>query len=313
MPKVSVIVPNYNHAPFLQERMESILNQIYQDFEVIILDDCSTDNSREIIESYRTHPKISKIIYNDINSGNTFVQWNKGIEQARGEWIWIAESDDWCELNFLNTIFNKVQKVEQEKNYNISLAYSNSYISDEFNNLNGIYDENFALYQNDFYLEGKELIQKYFPYLNIIPNASAVIFRKKLITSIVINDLLHFKINGDWFLWINLLLNGNCLFISEPLNYFRRHYGASSSKNVLNFKNIEEAIRINVFLEKKGFNIVNKKYWLKFWLNQANFNLKKILKTNFFSIYIQAIKIYPFSFSYLIFKILKRKFKFLFS
>jgi glycosyltransferase involved in cell wall biosynthesis len=312
MPKVSVIVPNYNHASFLQQRIESILNQTYQDFEVIILDDCSTDNSREIIEGYRIHPKVSKIIYNNVNSGNTFVQWNKGIEQAKGEWIWIAESDDWCELNFLNTIFNKIQKVEQEKKYNICIAYSNSYISDEFSNINGIYDENFALYQNDFYLEGKKLIQKYFPYQNIIPNASAVIFRKKLITIKVINELINFKINGDWYLWINLLLNGNCLFIAEPLNYFRRHNGATSSKNVLNFKNVEEAIKINFFLKKKGFNI-DKRYWLKFWLNQSNYNLKIILKTNFLPIYAQAIKIYFPSFSYLIYKILKRKFKLLFS
>lgn len=79
MLKVSVIVPNYNHALFLEQRIESILNQTFQDFEVIILDDCSTDNSKKIIEKYRTHPKVSKIIYNDVNSGNTFKQWNTGI------------------------------------------------------------------------------------------------------------------------------------------------------------------------------------------------------------------------------------------
>jgi glycosyltransferase involved in cell wall biosynthesis len=72
-PIVSVIIPNYNHAPFLKERIESVLNQSFQDFEVILLDDCSTDNSRDIIEQYRHHPRVSNIIFNEQNTGNTFV------------------------------------------------------------------------------------------------------------------------------------------------------------------------------------------------------------------------------------------------
>ena len=97
MPQVSVIVPNYNHASYLRQRIESIINQTYQDFELIILDDCSTDHSKEIIESYRNHPRVNQIVYNTENSGSTFKQWNKGVELAEGECIWFAESDDWCE------------------------------------------------------------------------------------------------------------------------------------------------------------------------------------------------------------------------
>src|SRR6187431_17527 len=97
LPKVSVIIPNYNHADFLMQRIVSILNQTYQDFELIILDDCSSDKSREIIEHYRTHPKVSHIVYNAENSGSTFKQWKLGLDYAKGDWIWIAESDDYCE------------------------------------------------------------------------------------------------------------------------------------------------------------------------------------------------------------------------
>ena len=74
---VSVIIPNYNHSAFLKERIQSVLNQTYSDFELIILDDCSSDKSRDIIESFRSNPKVSHIIYNDRNSGSTFRQWNK--------------------------------------------------------------------------------------------------------------------------------------------------------------------------------------------------------------------------------------------
>ena len=101
MPTVSVIIPNYNHAPFLKQRIESVLNQSFQDFEMILIDDCSTDGSREIIESYRNNPHVSHIVYNDSNSGSAFLQWNKGIELAKGDWIWVAESDDYAEPTFL--------------------------------------------------------------------------------------------------------------------------------------------------------------------------------------------------------------------
>ena len=100
-PSVSVIIPNYNHAPFLKERIDSVINQHYDNFEVIILDDCSKDNSREVIEQYRNHPKVKHIVYNEANSGSTFIQWHKGFRLAEGEYIWIAESDDVADLDFL--------------------------------------------------------------------------------------------------------------------------------------------------------------------------------------------------------------------
>ena len=109
MPLVSVIVPNYNHAPYLRQRLDSIFNQTYKNFEVIILDDCSTDNSKEIIEEYRNRPQFSHVVYNEINSGSPFKQWAKGFELAQGEYIWIAESDDWAELNFLEELITKAE------------------------------------------------------------------------------------------------------------------------------------------------------------------------------------------------------------
>ena len=96
-PLVSVIVPNYCHSMYLDERILSILNQTYNNFELIILDDCSPDNgaSKSVIEKYRDNSHISQIIFNEKNSGSTFKQWEKGINLAKGEFIWIAESDDY--------------------------------------------------------------------------------------------------------------------------------------------------------------------------------------------------------------------------
>lgn len=123
---VSVIIPNYCHARFLNQRIDSVLNQTYRDYEVIILDDCSTDNSREIIESYRNHPKISHIVYNEKNSGSTFIQWEKGFELARGEYIWIAESDDVARSTFLEECMNAFSSYSD-----VSIVFSDCLFVDE--------------------------------------------------------------------------------------------------------------------------------------------------------------------------------------
>src|SRR6478672_13632819 len=105
----SVIIPNYNHAPFLQKRIDSILKQTWQYFELIILDDGSEDNSREIIESYRHHEKVKAIEYNHKNSGLPFLQWKKGIELAANDWVWIAESDDFAAPNYLQEAAKSIE------------------------------------------------------------------------------------------------------------------------------------------------------------------------------------------------------------
>ena len=71
MPLVTVIIPNYNHAKYLRQRIDTVLNQTYTSFEVIILDDCSTDNSKDIILSYKDNPHISNIVLNSENSGRS--------------------------------------------------------------------------------------------------------------------------------------------------------------------------------------------------------------------------------------------------
>ena len=105
--KVSVIIPNYNYQDFIIERIDSIVNQTYPIYEIIILDDCSTDNSVAVIEE-----KIKKIpsgikvtfIKNEKNSGCVFKQWDKGFKQATGDYIWIAEADDSAECNFVEEV-----------------------------------------------------------------------------------------------------------------------------------------------------------------------------------------------------------------
>ena len=96
MPRVSIIVPNFNHAAFLKRRLDSIFQQTMQDFELIFLDDASTDSSLAVFEDYAHDSRVTRHVNQD-NSGNPFVQWNRGLEMAAGEYIWIAESDDFAD------------------------------------------------------------------------------------------------------------------------------------------------------------------------------------------------------------------------
>lgn len=78
-PRVSVIVPNFNYARFLRRRIDSILSQTYQDFELILLDDASSDDSRAVIDLYRGNPHVTHVCINDVNSGGVFHQWRRGL------------------------------------------------------------------------------------------------------------------------------------------------------------------------------------------------------------------------------------------
>src|SRR5690349_436939 len=122
-PKMSVIIPNYNHAGFLRQRIESVFSQTLQAYEVILLDDCSTDNSKTILQSYASHPLVSHLVINEINTGNPFRQWEKGVQMASGVWLWIAESDDYSDFRFLETLTKAI-----DAHPTAGLVYCDSYI-----------------------------------------------------------------------------------------------------------------------------------------------------------------------------------------
>lgn len=124
--KVSVIVPNYNYEKYLKMRMESVLNQSYPIYEIIFLDDASTDGSARIAQGYLEEGSSVKFIKNEVNSGSVFNQWVKGLRIARGDYLWIAEADDICEGTFLEELISRF-----EKDKDVVLAYCQSKQIDE--------------------------------------------------------------------------------------------------------------------------------------------------------------------------------------
>lgn len=228
-PLVSVIIPNYNHARYLEERIESVLNQTYQNFELIILDDCSPDNgaSKSIIEKYRSNPHISHIIYNDVNSGSTFKQWHKGLEFAKAELVWIAESDDACENSFLDVLVRGF--VEN----NAVVAFCRSCLYDSYGNKKLYSHQNHL--SCDMVMFGKDFISRYMIDHNSVANASSVIFSRSVAMS-VDKGYMAMRGEGDWLFWIEMMEHGNVFYCSKELNYFR--FQVRSTTNSLAVKGI---------------------------------------------------------------------------
>jgi len=222
MATVSVILPNYNYGRYLKQRIESILNQDFTDFELIILDDASSDDSISIIESYRNHPKVSHIVINEENTGSPFKQWNKGIDLATGEYIWIAESDDFAEPSLLSRLLRPLRA-----NPDTGLAYCQSWMVNDWKKKYPTarqYTDDLdpERWKSDYINNGADECMRYMLYKNTIPNASAVVFRKSIYLKAgrAPEDMVYM---GDWLTWIRMLTISDIAFISEPLNYFRFH------------------------------------------------------------------------------------------
>lgn len=227
---ISVIIPNYNHASFLKQRLDSVLNQTLKPFEIIVLDDCSTDNSVQIIEEYvEAHPQI-KFIKNEKNSGSPFAQWNKAVSLASGDLVWIAESDDVAEFTFLETLGNAFEKDDK-----LVLAYSQSKSINEHGNIIGTWkthtdDLNIDLFKKDFKCRGIDYIDQFLVYKNTIPNGSAVVFKKNSYIEVGCTSE-PLPVMGDWLVWIKILSTGNIAFVHESLNSFRNHINGTIRKS----------------------------------------------------------------------------------
>ncbi len=223
---VSVIIPNYNHAPYLEKRLNSVFNQSYQDFEVILLDDCSTDSSLNTLKKYADHPKVSHCIINEKNSGSPFAQWKKGLELAKGEYVWIAESDDWAELTFLEELLPLLKK-----GFDIVYCRSVRVMEEKITENDYFWADGLdkIRWKKDYVNNGLDEINNYLVYRNTIPNASACLFKNSF--SSMSSKICQMKFCGDWLFWVIILSNKQSKIAYTPsrLNYFRKHNNTSRS------------------------------------------------------------------------------------
>jgi len=225
-PLVSVVVPNYNHAQFLPERIASITNQTYSNIEIIFLDDNSTDESTDIIKKFTEQDARARYLGNDVNSGSSFKQWRKGLREAKGKYVWIAESDDSADPELLQSLVARLEDNEKA----VLAACCPRMTSLEGSDL-GIPTDWFAdiggkQWENDFSSAGQQVVAEILSKKNAILNASGVVFRNSPeLAELVDEDM---KLCGDWLFWVRLLVKGDFEYVARPLNYWR--IGSSNAR-----------------------------------------------------------------------------------
>ncbi len=233
--RISVVVPNYNYEQHIGDRLTSIFNQQYPIYELIVLDDNSSDNSVEIIKTVtETHKRKINLLTSEQNSGSVFKQWEKGASLAKGDYLWIAEADDLAEPEFLATIM--------QGDSQFTMAYCDSQQIDEENkhladNYRYYYDEGLtAKLDHPGIYNGQTIIEDCLSIKNQFMNVSSVVFDKKSIQDFFVdnmNEILEFKVAGDWFVYVQLLKENSarCKIVGDSLNIHRRHSGSVTKQN----------------------------------------------------------------------------------
>ena len=229
--KVSVIIPNYNYQDFIVERIDSILRQTYPIYELIILDDKSTDDSVKVIkDKIKTIKDIKvKLIENKTNSGCVFKQWKKGIHEIEGDYFWIAEADDSADPRFLETA------MEAFDDPDVVLSYTESQRIDENNNITHTNSQDlYNIYNTDrwdysYINSGIDEIKNYLSVTNTILNVSSVVWKKGNYDEFL-DTAANYKVAGDWYVYYKVLETGKVAFSNKAYNYFRKHSKSVSTK-----------------------------------------------------------------------------------
>lgn len=229
LPKISVVVPNYNYARYMDSRLNSIFRQTHPVFEIIVLDDVSTDNSLEVIATIASDAgRRIKIVTNESNSGSVFKQWRKGVEQARGDFVWIAEADDDCEETFLQTILARMTRD------NAAFGFTDSWqVGSHGERLGDSYrpylaEETPGTFEASFSADGKTFARDYLSIKNVILNVSGAVFRREALIAAmdaVGDDILRYRVAGDWRLYVELCAQPGAMvaYEAKALNGHRRH------------------------------------------------------------------------------------------
>jgi hypothetical protein len=227
-PRVSVVVPNYNYAHLMRDRLASVNEQTLPVYEVIVLDDASTDNSLEVLAELRGSLGMDfTVVAAQGNSGSVFRQWHKGVEMAKGDYVWIAEADDLSAPEFLATALAPMAADPA-----VAMSYCQSRQVDE----NGVLLANDYRYYTDdisrerwsetYVCDGRDEIRYGLSVKNTIPNVSAVVFRREPLQKVLsehLSEIARLRVAGDWMTYVGVLENWRVAFSPLSMNTHRRH------------------------------------------------------------------------------------------
>jgi len=200
-PKVSVIIPTYNRAELLPRAIQSVLNQTFQDFEIIVVDDSSTDNTEEVIKEFQEQDKRIKYIKHDKNKGGSAAR-NTGIKVAQGEYIAFQDSDD----EWLPEKLEKQMKVLENASSKVGVVYTGFW---KIKDNNRVYIPNMDIACKEWNIR-RQILQG-----NFIGTPTAIVNRVCFV-KMGLFDVALPRLQ-DWELWIRFSEFYEFKFINEPL------------------------------------------------------------------------------------------------
>lgn len=216
---VSLVVASYNHAGFLTKRMDSLLAQTYQNIEILVIDDCSPDNSVEILRRYETHPNV-RLTVREKNGGWVTVS-NQGVDMSSGEYVLFANCDDDCDPRMIERL---VATLEQHSSAGI--AFCRSLMVDEEDHVLG---DDFVIRETAFRkrcagdtLLSKDEATRFLLHSCVIPNLSAALFRRECFSAVGYLSA-EYRVCCDWDLFFRVAARYDIAYVAEPLNRFRQH------------------------------------------------------------------------------------------
>ena len=226
---VSVVVPNYNYARYLDERLSSIFGQSYPVREIVVLDDASDDSSIEKISTVsETAHRTVDLVIRKTNSGNVFRQWKKGLDSIRGEHVWIAEADDSAHPDFLKRLVASLSELTAP-----GFAFCDSQAIDAtgavmYESYKGYYtsDGDHGL-DADGAFDSADFLKRFLTTRNLVLNVSSVLWHADHLRNVfarIGDDAYSFTCAGDWRIYVeSCRAEGEVAYVAEPLNRHRRH------------------------------------------------------------------------------------------
>ncbi len=207
---VSIVMPSYNTGAFIKQAIDSVLTQTYQHWELLIVDDCSTDNTDEIVEEYLADKRI-KYIKNESNSGAA-VSRNRALREAKGKWIAFLDSDDLWEADKLQ------RQLEFMKENNCHFSYTN-YIEIDENSI-----------PNGKSVTGPKRITKLGMYLYCWVGCLTVMYDAEAVGLIQIEDI---RKNNDYAMWLKVCKKEECYLLDGVLAKYRKRSGSISNQGYI--------------------------------------------------------------------------------
>ena len=227
IPRVSVVVPNYNYGHLIADRLKQISGQTFPVYEVVVLDDASTDDSLDQITALMPdYPLPISLLAATTNSGSVYTQWATGVAACRGDLVWIAEADDVADPEFLAEVVSPMLDSEVMLSYCESRQINQAGVEiaphyQEWSDL-GVRD-----YTRRYVTSGLAEISDCLAVKNTIPNASAVVMRREPLQNVLATQSTKIAAQqpttGDWWVYLQLLGSGRISFSPRALNAHRRH------------------------------------------------------------------------------------------